>query len=81
MDNDIQGVIQVPLVHCTYLLKKNILRFVNYRVIEGNWEYRNFAISLNKSKVEQFIDARRTYGYLTLSNHANRLYEDMDSLI
>ena len=81
MDNDIQGVIQVPLVHCTYLLKKNIFGFVNYMEIEGNWEYRNFAISLNKAKVEQFIDARRTYGYLTLSNHANRLYEDMDSLI
>jgi GR25 family glycosyltransferase involved in LPS biosynthesis len=64
---DIQGIFEVDLIHCTYLLRQDIFSEVNYSLQDGNWEYRNFALSLLKNNIPQYVDARKVYGCLTLS--------------
>jgi hypothetical protein len=61
------GVHKVDLVHCTYLLRSDIFSKVNYLVIPNNWEYKNLIISLKNHGVDCYLDARRDYGVLTLS--------------
>ena len=64
---DIQGIFEVDLIHCTYLLRQDVFSKVNYSLQDGNWEYRNFALSLLKNNIPQYVDARKVYGCLTLS--------------
>jgi hypothetical protein len=65
---ELRGIFEVPLVHCTYLVQSKFFNSINYSFKFGDWEYKNFARSCNKFGVSQFIDARKTYGYVTLSN-------------
>jgi hypothetical protein len=68
---DIKGIFEVDLIHCTYLLRQDIFGAVNYSLQTGNWEYRNFALSLLKNKIPQFVDARKVYGCFTLSERVD----------
>jgi SAM-dependent methyltransferase len=68
LDYKLQGIFEVPLVHCSYLIRNDVFGYINYGEIPGNWEYKNFSISLSKAQIPQNIDARKTYGVLTLSN-------------
>lgn len=60
------GIIPVSLVHCTYLVRKDVLKHVNYQLHDDNYEYRNFALSLrrNAPSIEQYLDARHIWGCL-----------------
>jgi GR25 family glycosyltransferase involved in LPS biosynthesis len=62
-----KGIFEVDLVHCTYLLRRDVFEKVNYLFQDDNYEYRNFALSLKESLIPQFVDATRYYGCLTLS--------------
>ena len=62
-----KGVFEVDLIHCTYLLRREVFEKVNYLFQDDNYEYRNFALSLKDSLIPQFVDATRYYGCLTLS--------------
>jgi glycosyltransferase involved in cell wall biosynthesis len=68
MEGKLQGIFEVPLVHCTYLIRNDVFESINYHEIPENWEYKNFSISLSRAQIPQHIDARKTYGFLTLSN-------------
>ena len=68
LSGELQGIFEVPLVHCTYLVRADVFEFIDYKLKPGDWEYKNFAASCKKFGISQFIDARKTYGYLTLSN-------------
>jgi GR25 family glycosyltransferase involved in LPS biosynthesis len=62
-----KGLFEVDLIHCTYLLRRDVFEKVDYLFQDDNYEYRNFALSLRESSIPQFIDATRYYGCLTLS--------------
>jgi len=70
MRSEISGVFEVPLVHCTYLVGREVLGHINYGYQDGNWEYRNFALSCLNSGVKQYLDANHTFGFITFGNDA-----------
>ena len=65
----IKGIIEVPVVHCTYLINKDILKDIlkdiSYVDDSGRYEYVIFSDNLRKKKILQYIDNRSEYGIVT----------------
>lgn len=64
----IKGLIEVEVVHCTYLINQSVLKFVSYDDDSGRYEYVIFSDVLRKLGIPQYIDNRRIYGKLTFSD-------------
>lgn len=64
----IKGLIEVEVIHCTYLIRNEVLDFINYDDGSGRHEYVIFSDTLRKSGIPQYIDNRRNYGKLTFCN-------------
>ncbi len=64
----IKGLIQVEVIHCTYLIRNEVLKFVNYSDGSGRYEYVIFSDVLRKNGIPQYIDNRHFYGELTFCN-------------
>lgn len=59
----IEGIIEVPLVHCAYLIRSDVLKCVSYTSPHGGYEFMNFADSARRSGFLQYLDNRQLYGY------------------
>ena len=81
LDRQIKGVFEVPLVHCTYLIKKEHAQQLSYLEPHGNWEYRNFSISAHKAKVPQYIDNSFHYGNVNFEIEAESIIKDLENQI
>jgi len=63
----VQGCIDVPVVHCTYFIANNILDKVSYDDDSYRYEYVIFSDVLRKQKIPQYIDNRKDYGRITFA--------------
>lgn len=61
----IKGLIQVAVIHCTYLVRHEVLDKVSYLDNSGRYDYVIFSDTLRKAGIPQYIDNRREYGKLT----------------
>ena len=61
----IRGIVELPLVHCTYLVRADVLKDVTYEDGTDRHEYVVFADSARKAGVSQYFDNRQVYGYVT----------------
>ena len=66
----IKGLIEVEVIHCTYLVRYEVLDFVAYADGSTRHEYVIFSDALRKSAIPQYIDNRRIYGKLTFCDAA-----------
>ena len=64
----VKGLIQVEVIHCTYLVRKEALDGVIYNDGSGRYEYVIFSDMLRKHGIPQYIDNRRCYGKITFCN-------------
>lgn len=62
-----KGLIEVEVIHCTYLVRNEVLDKVCYDDGSGRYEYVIFSDFLRKSGIPQYIDNRQEYGKLTFS--------------
>jgi SAM-dependent methyltransferase len=62
----ITGIIELPVVHCTYLVRASCISNLTYNDNSARHEYVIFSESARKSGTPQYLDNRRIYGYLTL---------------
>ena len=64
----IRGVIEVPLVHCSYLIRKDALEQVSYSNLHSQTrhEFMTFAENARKSEVPMYLDNRKLYGIGTM---------------
>jgi GR25 family glycosyltransferase involved in LPS biosynthesis len=53
------------VVHCTYLVRADIVPQITYDDGSGRHEYVIFADSARKAGIPQYIDNRQIYGYIT----------------
>ncbi len=60
----LRGVIEMPVVHCTYLIRRDVIEHLAYIDGTGRHEYVIFSESARKAGVGQYLDNRRIYGYL-----------------
>ena len=61
-----RGIHRVRLVHCTYLVRTDVIGEIDYLLNPYNYEYRNFTISAEQNGLPQYLDNRVPYGCLTL---------------
>lgn len=59
----VTGVIEVPLVHCTYLVRSDVIPHLTYTSPKGGYEFMIFAESARRAGIPQYIDNRQVYGY------------------
>lgn len=73
LNQKIKGLIEVDVIHCTYLIRNSILDWVSYDDGSGRYEYVIFSDVLRKSGIPQYIDNRRIYGKLTFCDTEEEL--------
>jgi len=66
LNGAIRGVWPIDLVHCTYLIHPGVLNYISYHDGTQDYEYVIFSRNLRKAGIEQYLDNRKIYGYLTL---------------
>lgn len=75
-----RGVFGVQCVHCTYLVQREYIEKLSYLEDSDRWEYMVFSSSARDQHIPQYLDTRRIYGVLTLTENAamcEHLYEEL----
>jgi hypothetical protein len=65
LNQTIKGLIEVEVIHCTYLVRNEFLDFICYDDGSGRYEYVILSDTLRKSGIPQYIDNRCIYGKIT----------------
>ncbi len=76
MSRRIQGLIEVPLVHCTYAVRADVIEHLNYDDGSGRHEYVVLSDSARKASIPQYFDNRQVYGYITFSKNPDQYDEN-----
>jgi hypothetical protein len=61
----IRGIIEVPVVNCTYLVRADVIPELTYEDASGRHEYVVFSERARKAGIPQYLDNRQIYGYIT----------------
>jgi hypothetical protein len=80
LDQTIKGLIECDCVHCTYLIKREYIERLNYTEESDRWEYMVFSESARKQGIPQYLDNRRIWGVLTLTENEKACRWWMDRL-
>lgn len=62
------GLHEVPVVHCTYLVRADAIPQLTYDDGSGRYEYVVFADSARRAGISQILDTREVYGWLTFAS-------------
>ena len=62
----VKGLIEVPVVHCTYMIRRDVISRLRYADGGDRHEYVIFSDSARRAGVPQYLDNRDIYGYLSL---------------
>jgi GR25 family glycosyltransferase involved in LPS biosynthesis/glycosyltransferase involved in cell wall biosynthesis len=71
LDRVAPGLHEVAVVHCTYLVRRDLIPNLTYRDQTDRHEYVIFAESARNAGVPQFIDNRQVYGFLTFGRDSS----------
>lgn len=72
-DQKIKGIIEVPVVHCAYFIRHEILNRCKYQDYTTRYEYVIFSDFYRVLKIPQYIDCRELYGYITFAETSEQL--------
>jgi hypothetical protein len=61
----VKGLIEVAVIHCTYLVRNEVLDIAKYEDGSKRYDYVVFGDSMRKANIPQYIDNRYFYGSLT----------------
>jgi hypothetical protein len=61
----VRGVFEVPVVHCTYLIRGDLIFDLRYLDGSERYEFVVFSDSARKAGIQQYIDNRQIYGNIT----------------
>lgn len=68
-NQDIKGLIEVPVVHCSYFIRYDVLDKISYDDGSYRYEYVIFSDVARKYNISQYLDNRETYGYITFAEN------------
>ncbi|HLJ22087.1 MAG TPA: glycosyltransferase [Stellaceae bacterium] len=75
----VRGVLEVPVVHCTYLVRADVLRDLTYGDGTPRHEYVVFSESARKAGIPQYFDNRQVYGYIVFAKgHELHVADDIE---
>ncbi|QPC91649.1 glycosyltransferase family 25 protein [Mesorhizobium sp. INR15] len=78
LNRHVRGVIEMPLVHCTYLVRADVLTELTYEDDTPRYEYVIFADSARKAGIVQYLDNRQVYGYITFGDGEHHLSDGIE---
>jgi hypothetical protein len=64
----IRGVIEVPVVHCTYLVQAESIERLTYQDQTDRYEYLIFSDMARTQGITQYLDNRSIYGYILFAD-------------
>ncbi len=67
----VRGVFEVPLVHCTYLVRADVIPQLSYLDGSDRYEFVVFSDTARKAGIQQYIDNRQLYGYITFDANSD----------
>lgn len=67
LKQEIKDVTAVPVVHCTYLVRHEVIKKLTYDDNSYRYEYVIFSDSARKNNISQYLDTRELYGYCSFS--------------
>ena len=70
----IKGLIEVDVIHCTYLIRTSVIPKLRYLDGTGRHEYVIFSESCRENQIPQYIDNTRVWGWLTF--HPNQTFRE-----
>ena len=73
LEREVVGIFEVPVIHCTYLVRHEVLKHVTYDDASRRYEYVIFSDGLRKAGIPQYLDNRKQWGHLTFANNEEEL--------
>lgn len=73
----VRGIVEVPVVHCTYLVRADVIGSLCYVDGTNRHEYAIFSHSARIARISQYIDNRKIYGYIAF-DHGDAAALDRD---
>lgn len=67
LEGKIKGLIEVPVVHCTYFVRFDVLDKLSYDDQSYRYEYVIFSDSARKNSIPQYLDTREIYGGISFA--------------
>jgi len=80
LKQEIKGLIVCDVVHCTYLIRKDVFDKVRYLDGTDDYEYVIFSRTLRQEGVPQYLDNQEIYGYLSLNEDVKAIKKWMKTL-
>lgn len=82
----VKGLIEVPVVHCTYFIRHEFLESISYLDKTDRYEYVIFSDSLRKANIPQYLDNRQDYGRISFSSNREEMvpkerYDELSRLL
>ncbi len=71
LTGEIRGLIQQPVVHCTYLVRHEVADKITYDDESYRYEYVIFSDSARKHNIPQYLDNRKEYGWVTFAENSD----------
>lgn len=73
LHRQIKGLVEVPVIHCTYLIRKEVLKNMSYDDGSQRYEYVIFSDNARKKNIGQYLDTRKIYGRITMAETMEQL--------
>jgi hypothetical protein len=80
LKQEVKGLIACDVVHCTYLIRKDILPAIKYLDGTDDYEYVIFSRELRRLGIPQYLDNRTIYGYLSTRENLEACQYMMNAL-
>jgi hypothetical protein len=77
LQGKIQGLIKCDVVHCTYLIRRDIFEDVRYFDGTDDYEYVIFSRVLRGLNIPQYLDNTQVYGWLSTRENLDAILEQM----
>ena len=71
----VRGVIEMPVVHTTYLIRSDVIPDLDYEDETGRHEYVVFSDRARRAEVIQYLDNRQVYGYIAFDESSEQHVE------
>lgn len=73
VNREIRGLVQVPVIHCTYFVHYDVIPEMSYDDDSYRYEYVIFSDVARKKDIPQYLDTREMYGYITFAENSTDL--------
>jgi len=80
LKREVRGLITCDVVHCTYLIRKDIFEHIRYMDGTDDYEYVIFSRTLRELGIKQYLDNTKVYGCLSLRERVNECVKTMEIL-